>query len=139
MSEIYQVFVCGLDGEMATINIANTEKEFLKTTIARFRSLIYEKCPELGNLHHSVRLLWAGKQLEETLRDGGLATFEYYKIERYSTINIVLRLLGGSQPPYFPHRVPPVENQENQHQAEDYSLHSGPSSNSHFCSVITLN
>ena len=69
-----------------------------------------------------MRLLFAGKQLEDKLRSGGEATLEDYNLQRDSTIHLVFRLHGGSQHPIFTQRVPPPPPVEKQHQSDDISL-----------------
>ncbi len=120
--EMYQVFVVGMGAEVATINVSTTQEGFLSTTIKKFRTLLNKKWPECGTDPDDVRLLFAGKQLEDKLRSGGEATLNDYNLQRNSTIHLVLRLHGGSQPPSFTQRVPPPPPVEKQHQSDDFSL-----------------
>ena len=122
MGEMYQVFVVGMGAEVATINVSTKQENFRSTTVKRFRTLLKEKWPECGTDPDDVRLLFAGKQLEDTLRTGKDATLEDFNIQRNSTIHLVFRLHGGSEPPTFTQRVPPPPPVEKQHSHGDFSL-----------------
>lgn len=118
----YQVFVVGMGAEVATINVSTTQEGFLSATIKQFRILLNQKWPECGQNPDDVRLLFAGKQLEDMLHNGEEATLEDYNIQKNSTVHLVLRLHGGSQPSTFTQRVPPPPPVEKQHQSDDFSL-----------------
>ena len=119
---MYQVFVVGMGAEVGTINVSNTQQGFQTTTIKKFRTLLHQKWPECGTEPDDVRLLFAGKQLEDKLRSGEEATLEDFNIQRNSTIHLVFRLHGGSGPPSFTQRIPPPPPVEKQHQKDNFSL-----------------
>lgn len=105
MAEMQQVFVIGMESGVHTIAIATNDEDFRKTTISRFRSLVHEKWDHVATGASELRLLFAGKQLEDQLRNGQEATFEDYNIQRNSTIHLVFRLPGGMDKPKFTERV----------------------------------
>lgn len=47
MAQIYQIYVVGFKGGRKTIDVANSEAEFNKTTISSFREKLIVKFPEL--------------------------------------------------------------------------------------------
>lgn len=47
MAQTYQIQVVGFKGERKTIDVANSEADFQKTTILVFRKKLLEKFPEL--------------------------------------------------------------------------------------------
>lgn len=124
MAEMQQVFVIGMEAGVHTIAIATNDEDFRQTTISRFRSLVHEKWDHVATGASELRLLFAGKQLEDQLRNGQEATFEDYNIQRNSTIHLVFRLPGGMDKPKFAERVPPppVPQGEKQHNLTDFSL-----------------
>ena len=128
MAEQWQVFVTGMGAEVCTINISTNQADFLSTTVSRLRTLIHEKWPHVATGPDELRLLFAGKQLEDRLRNGDEAKLEDYNIQRNSTIQLVFRLPGGSESvpiPKFTERVPPPPVdpvQQKQHNLEDFTL-----------------
>ena len=123
MAEMQQVFVIGMEAGIHTIAIATNDEDFRKTTISKLRSLIQEKWDHVATGPDELRLLFAGKQLQDCLRIGKKATFEDYNIQRNSTIHLVFRLPGGMDLPKFTERVPPPPVPlEKQHDLTDFSL-----------------
>ena len=124
MAEVQQIFVIGMEAGVHTIAIATNDEDFRKTTILKLRSLIHEKWDHVGTGPDELRLLFAGKQLQDYLRMGQRATFEDYNIQRNSTIHLVFRLPGGMDLPKFTQRVPPppMEQILKQHDLSDFSL-----------------
>ena len=122
MAEMQQVFVIGMESGVHTIAIATNDDDFRETTVSRFRSLVHEKWDHVATGASEPRLLFAGKQLEDRLRNGQEATFEDYNIQRNSTIHLVFRLPGGMDKPKFTERVrpPPVPQGEKQHNLTDF-------------------
>ena len=74
------------------VPVADTFEEFGKMTIADLKSKIHERIPEVET--ERMRLLFAGKQLEET-RNGDIMTLADYNLQKNSTIQLVVRLPGG--------------------------------------------
>lgn len=92
----WQVRLQGIKETFRLVDVATTESEFKSTTIRSLKEKIISQIdPDLQPEH--MRLLFAGKQLEEQQRGGtGVATLEYYKIKRMSLISLVMRVPGGS-------------------------------------------
>ena len=112
MAEQWQIFVTGMGAEVCTINISTNQADFMSTTVSRLRKLIHEKWPHVATGPDELRLLFAGKQLEDRLRNGNEAKLEDYNIQNNSTLQLVFRLPGGSEStppkgPKFTERVPP--------------------------------
>jgi len=122
MEDTMQVFVIGMESGVHSIAIATNQEDFRKTTISRLRSLIHEKWDHVATGPDELRLLFAGKQLEDRLRNGQEATLEDYNIQRNSTIHLVFRLPGGMDGPKFTERVPKPPVNEKQHDLSDFSL-----------------
>ena len=68
MAEMQQVFVIGMEAGVHTIAIATNDEDFRQTTISRFRSLVHEKWDHVATGASELRLLFAGKQLQEECR-----------------------------------------------------------------------
>lgn len=62
-------------------------------TIADLKRKIHERRPELDT--DRMRLLFAGKQLEET-KGGQIMTLADYNMQNNSTVHMVFRLPGGN-------------------------------------------
>ena len=92
----WYVQLVGIEGGVTTIKVADTEKVFLSTTVAKLKQLIHKERPEIET--DTMRLLFAGKQLNDEV-DGEEATLETYNVQKRSTIHIVVRLHGGSDTP----------------------------------------
>ena len=86
------VFFIGLDANHRLVPVADTFEEFGKMTIADLKRKIHERIPEVETKR--MRLLFAGKQLEET-RNGDIMTLADYYLKKDSTIQLVLRLPCG--------------------------------------------
>ena len=110
---------------MATITVSNSMESFRSTTITQLRTLIHDKWPHVATSPDELRILFAGKQLEDKLPNKKTATLEDYNIQRNSTLHLVFRLLGGSdqnQQPFL-ERVPaPPINENKVHDLSDFSL-----------------
>lgn len=77
---------------MHTISVAWNAADFRSTTVVRFRGLLHEKWSHVSTGANDLRLLFAGKQLQDRLTNGKEATLGDYNIHRNSTIQIVFRL-----------------------------------------------
>lgn len=124
MGEIWQVFVVGMGAEVCTINVATNQEDFRKTTVAMLRSLIHKKWPHVQTGSDDMRLLFAGKQLEDKKSRLRSYILEDYNIQRNSTIHMVFRLLGGTQRTPFLERVPrpPTPAGQKTHDISKFSL-----------------
>lgn len=119
----WQVFVTGMEEGVFTINVAQNAEDFLKTTVIRFRKLVKERWSHVATGADDLRLLFAGKQLEDKLVNGKEGTFEDYNIQRNSTIQLVFRLHGGQDSVRkFSDRVPRPPESEKVHDLSDFSL-----------------
>ena len=74
------------------VPVADTFEEFGKMTIADLKRKIHERIPEVEP--EGMRLIFAGKQLEET-RNDDIMTLADYNLQKNSTIQLVVRLPGG--------------------------------------------
>ena len=92
--EQWGVFVTGMDSGVYTIHVADSA-ELQKTTVTRFRQLVHKKWSEVSTDAESLRMLFAGKQLENKLPSGREATLGDYNIMRNSTVQLVFRVPGG--------------------------------------------
>lgn len=131
MGEKWQVVVTGMGAELNTIDVAETEDDFCATTITKLRKLIHNRWSHLSTGPDDLRILFAGKQLEDKLPStGSEATLKDYGIQRRSTLQLVFRLHGGmDQPvvnqytPKFTERVPrPPQFDDKVHDLDDFSL-----------------
>ncbi len=122
MGDIYQVFVIGMEAQVGTIIVSNSMEGFLATTIKRLRAHIHDKWPHMSTDEDDLRMLFAGKQLENMLSTGEIATLKDYNIQNNSTIHLVFRLKGGSDKPDFTERVPPPPVVDKVHDVSDFSL-----------------
>ena len=120
--EVFHVFIVGMGAEVGTINVSNTVEGFHTTTIQQLRSLIQQKWPHVATSAEDLRILFAGKQLQDKLRNGKKATLEDYNIQRNSTLHLVFRLLGGTDHPEFTQRVTPPPIVDKVHDLSDFSL-----------------
>lgn len=109
---------------MATITVSNSREGFLSTTISELRVLIHDKWPHISTSPDELRILFAGKQLEDKLPNKKVATLEDYNIQRLSTLHLVFRLLGGLDHLQFTERVtpPPLDPAFKVHDLSDFSL-----------------
>ena len=122
MSTEWHVFVVGIGSEIFSVSVATTEEEFRQTTIARFRVLIQEKWPHVDSDPNSLRLLFAGKQLEDRIKRKH-ATLEDYNIIKNSTIHVVMRMKGGMNGPRkLTERVPRPPTLQKTHDLSSFSL-----------------
>ena len=104
----FGVVIVGIESASFTVNVAENEKQFLKTTVLQLKKKIYERKSVIGI--EAMRLLFAGKQMEDVHPTSGKdMVLEDYNIQNYSTIAIVSRVHGGSS------RVPVPENREKTH------------------------
>lgn len=86
----FSVLVQGLEASFTVVPVATNETDFNKTTIKQLKTKIVRIRPELTV--DSLRLLFAGKQLEELIDNKQAATLEFYKIRGKSTIHAVVRM-----------------------------------------------
>ena len=117
----WQVFVVGIGAELCTVPVADSHEEFRKTTIAHFRQLLHEKWSHVDSDPDSLRLLFAGRQLENR-KDGRDMTMEDYNIQKNSTIQVVIRVHGGMNRPKTTERVPRPPRLEKTHDLSNFSL-----------------
>ena len=96
MAKRFSLQLQGIEATFLVIPVADTEEEFNATTIVSLKEMILRKRPEIGEIDR-MRLLFAGKQLENVKSNGRKATFADYKIKPQSTLHFVLRLHGGSE------------------------------------------
>ena len=104
----WSVQVIGMQAEIYTVRVADTEEKFMETSIAELKSLIHKRWTELEP--ENMRLLFAGKQLET----GDLAD---YNIQKNSTIQLVIRVPGGTERV----RAPPITG-DKVHDESDFAL-----------------
>lgn len=116
---VFQLFVVGMEAGVCTVSVAETPEEFLKTTVAQLRTLLKARWPDIDSDESGIRLLFAGKQLQNTLVNGKEATLEHYNIQNHSTLHAVFRLPGGSN---FSVRIEPPPESEKVHDLSDFSL-----------------
>ena len=109
---------------MAVITVSNSMESFRSTTITQLRTLIHDKWPHIATSPDELRILFAGKQLEDKLPNKKAATLEDYNIQRNSTLHLVFRLLGGNDHLQFTERVtpPPLNPEFKVHDLSDFSL-----------------
>lgn len=115
----FTVQIQGCRSDVITIIIAEDKEEGLKTTIQELKRKIHERIPEVETEY--MRLLFAGKQLEDTDK-GKIQTLRDYNIQNKSILQVVLRVHGGShkiQPRVQP---PPQSAEEKQHSKDDFAL-----------------
>ena len=107
-SKEWQLFIVGMGAEIITIPVADTMEEFRITTIAHLRTLMHAKWKYVETDPKYLRLLFAGKQLVDTLgtgKDEKAMTLEDYNIQKNSTIHMVMRVPGGMDRPKTTERV----------------------------------
>ena len=97
MSDNWIVQVVGIEEGLIPVKVASTESDFLKTTVAQLKRKIHEARPEIAPEY--MRLLFAGKQMEDKIEDAKENTLKDYNIQRSSTIAVVMRVHGGSKIP----------------------------------------
>lgn len=125
--EMWQLFVRGIEkGVYCTINVADNYQQFQETTVIQVRRLLREKFPGNPIGAEDLRLLYAGRQLEDYI-ENRKATLGDYNIQRNTTIDIVRRLHGGADPRWMKNnivteRVPIPPLVEKQHNEFDSSL-----------------
>ena len=91
----WQIRLQGITETVRFVDVATSESEFKATTVRALKEKIKSQVdPELQPEH--IRLLFAGKQLEENQPRGGTCTLEYYKIKKLSLLSLVMRVPGGS-------------------------------------------
>lgn len=112
----FSVIVQGIEATFTVVPVATNETEFQKTTIKQLKAKIVALRPELTV--DSLRLLFAGKQLEEQ-NGAEQATLEFYKIRGKSTIHAVVRMPGGTTRDDIPR--PPSPN-DKEHSLSDLSI-----------------
>ena len=83
-----------IGGGFFIVPVANTLKEFDATTIIDFKDTILTMRQGLGS-KDNIRIIFAGKQLEDHEQSGEKTTFRSYKIDPDQTLQLVLRLPGG--------------------------------------------
>lgn len=123
--EKWGVFVTGMDSGVYTIHVADSAEELQETTVIRFRQLVHKKWSEVSTDAESLRMLFAGKQLEDKLPNGKEATLGDYNILRNSTVQLVFRVRGGqdSQPTReLTERVPEPPKVEKFQEVSEFSL-----------------
>ena len=114
----WTVNLFGIRDGFISLQVAKSESAFLKTTVLGLKKKIHEEMSEIQP--DGMRLLFAGKQLEDTDGSGGDKTLEDYNIQSGSHLQVVLRLHGGSGNKY---RVPaPPRVEDKQHNTSDFSL-----------------
>ena len=64
----WQVIVVGMKTGAYSITVAVNFEEFRKTTVSRFRKLIHQKWPDVDSDFENMRLIFAGKQLDDRKR-----------------------------------------------------------------------
>ena len=93
------VCVTGMESGVHTIEVARNAADFHSTTVIRFRELVHEKWSHVSTGAGDLRLVFAGKQLQDKLANGKEATLGDYNIHRNATIQLVFRLPGGQDSP----------------------------------------
>ena len=136
MADSWQVVITGMGAELNTIEVAKNREDFIATTLSRLRKLVHDRWPHLSTGPDDLRILFAGKQLQDKL-SGSDATFKDYGIQRGSTLQLVFRLPGDmdnppedaednvkdNPKPKFTERVrPPPVNDSKVHNLSDFSL-----------------
>ena len=118
----WQVIVVGMKTGAYPITVAVNFEEFRKTTVSRFRKLIHQKWPDVDSDFENMRLIFAGKQLDDR-KNGKSMTMEDYSIERNSTIQVVFRVHGGmDSSTVIVERVPRPQVTEKKHDLSSRSL-----------------
>jgi hypothetical protein len=113
----WQVRLQGIKETFRLVDVAATESEFRATTIRTLKEKIKSQIdPDLEPEH--MRLLFAGKQLDENQSRGGAYTLEHYKIKKLSLLSLVMRVSGGSTRDNLPR---PGDNPK-VHDPNDFSL-----------------
>ena len=120
----WQVFVTGMEAGVFTLNVAQNANDFNSTTVSQFRRLVHDKWSHVSADATDLRLLFAGKQMEDRLANGREATLEDYNVQRGSTIQLVFRLPGGQDQSrrQFTERVPRPPAVEKLHDLSDFTL-----------------
>ena len=93
----WQVFVKGAGAGTITLSVAESLGGFNSTTVCLLRRMALKRWSQFQVTAdtHDLRLLFAGKQLGDWLRDGREATLADYGVQHNSTIHLVSRLRGG--------------------------------------------
>ena len=118
----WYVQVVGIEGGVTIMKVADTKQVFLSTTVAKLKQLIHNERPEIET--DTMRLLFAGKQLNVEV-DGEEATLKTYNVQKGSTIQVVVRLHGGSGAHQsFTQRIPPPPQtmEDKEHATSDLTL-----------------
>eukprot|EP00731_Ephydatia_muelleri_P034113 Em0047g32a len=113
----FSVFLQGIEASFTVVPVASNETEFQKTTIKELKTKIVALRPELTV--DSLRLLFAGKQLEELDEYKQACTLESYNIRGKSTIHAVLRMHGETTRDKIPR---PASPNDKVHSLSDISL-----------------
>ena len=94
---LWQVFVKGAGAGTITLSVAKSLDGFNNITVCLLRRMVLERWSQLQVAADTqdLRLLFAGKQLEDWLRNGQEATLADYGVQCNSTIHLVFGLRGG--------------------------------------------
>ena len=88
--ESWQVtFIEVSGGTTKSLHVASNQADFLATDVRRLKEIVLEEWPKYESTE-VIRLLFGAKQLDEAMTVGD------YRINRNSTIHIVLRVCGGN-------------------------------------------
>uniref|UniRef100_A0A8C4TD49 Ubiquitin-like n=1 Tax=Erpetoichthys calabaricus TaxID=27687 RepID=A0A8C4TD49_ERPCA len=90
MGKIYQVIIQGIMDKKSTIDVGSSEEEMNNTTVLELKKKLLLKLPGNSDSPEDLRLIFAGKQLEDS------GKFSDYHIKDKSIILMVLRLPGGN-------------------------------------------
>ena len=115
----WSVQLVGIEGGVTKLKVADTEEKFLSTTVTKLKQLIHQARPEIET--DTMRLLFAAKQLDDKTDK----TLEAYNVQKGSTIQVVIRVHGGSDTQQsFTQRIPsPPPTMENkEHDMSDFTL-----------------
>ena len=94
MSQIWSLFVAGIEDSVFYVQVATTENDFLNTTVKQLKQKIYATKPDVEP--NTMRFFFHGWQLEELNQSTGKEyTLQDYKVHNRSTILVVLRCRGG--------------------------------------------
>ena len=116
MSGNWSVVVVGIGNDLMPVKVATNRDDFLKTTVKQLKQKIYNVRNEIEP--DKMRLIFAGKQMNDFKEDKiQEATLEYYNIQNKSTVQVVVRMVGGTE------RVPlPPEAENKKHRNNDPSV-----------------
>lgn len=95
----YRVAIVGNGESVFQVKVADNETDFLNTTVMQLKEKIFNTKSDVADSPEYIRLLFAGKQLEDHYN------LRHYNILKGSTISVVQRAPGGSNEPSV-ERVP---------------------------------